>query len=190
MAAPTTIRPFTVKEYLALEAVAEMKHEFSAGRILAMAGADLGHNTIVHNLHLVLGNALAETRCRTLGADQRVVVEAVSEYFYPDLVVTCLEPKLAGPNPPSLTNPQVIVEVLSESTERYDRGDKWSAYRQIPSLTDYLMVSSMRREVEHYQRGPDGSWTSRVVGGDAVCVLANGVQLDLEALYRHVELRR
>jgi Uma2 family endonuclease len=153
-----------------------------------MAGADIGHNTIVHNLHLALGNAVAEMPCRTLGSDQRVVVESIGEYFYPDVVVTCLEPRLVDPNPPSLANPQIVVEVLSESTERYDRGDKWSAYRHIPTLTDYLMVSSTRREVEHFQRGADGSWGSRVLAGDSSSVLANGIRLELAALYRRVEI--
>lgn len=182
----SSLPKFSVKEYLALEGVAEQRHEFSGGQILAMAGADPAHNTIVHNLHLVIGNALADRPCQIWGSDQRVLSEAAGEYFYPDLVVACASPVFVEPRPPSLTNPQVIVEVLSETTERYDRGDKWSAYRQIPTLTDYVMVSSTKREIDHYQRTPDGSWTLRTISRDGRVTLGNGVELELGALYRRV----
>ena len=177
---------FTAKEYLALEAVAEIRHEFTGGQIVAMAGAELAHNQIVHNLHGELTAALGDRPCHVLGSDQRVHVEATGEYFYPDVLVTRLEPRLVDPEPRSLLNPQLIVEVLSETTERYDRGDKWLAYRTIPSLTDYVMVSSIRREAEHYQRLPDGSWTLRPPQRDGELVLASGIILQVNRLYRLV----
>ena len=108
---------FTVKEYLALEAVAEIRHEFTGGQIVAMAGAEFEHNQIAQNVRSELTAALADRPCHTVGSDQRVYVEAVCEYFYPDILVTCLEPRLIDPKPRSLVNPQVIVKVLSESTE-------------------------------------------------------------------------
>ncbi|HEX2685181.1 MAG TPA: Uma2 family endonuclease [Kofleriaceae bacterium] len=120
------------------------------------------------------------------GSDQRVYMEATGEYFYPDVLVTCLEPPLVDPKPRSLVNPQLIVEVLSESTERYDRGDKWLAYRTIPSLTDDVMISSTRCEMEHYRRLPDGSWTLRPPLRDGESVLASGVALSVQRLYRLV----
>jgi len=176
---------FTVKEYLALEAVAETKHEYCGGRIIAMAGGEPEHNLIAGNIQTELKNALADRSCWTLGSDQRVWVEAIGEYFYPDLSSTCLEPELVEPKPRSLANPQIIIEVLSPSTERYDRGDKWSAYQRISSLTDYVMVSSTRREIEHYRRTADGEWTLRTVTS-AGCTLTNGVVLDLTRVYRLV----
>jgi Uma2 family endonuclease len=176
---------FTVKEYLALEAVAEIKHEYCGGRIIAMAGADPAHNIIVSNLQLAIGNALADGPCLVLGSDQRVICEAIGEYFYPDLTVTCVEPRFAEPRPQSLANPQVIVEVLSETTARYDRGDKWSAYRLIPTLTDYVMVSSLTRELEHFQRAPDGSWMSRMIATGSV-PLTGGIVLEVDAIDRRV----
>jgi Uma2 family endonuclease len=185
MAMPYAPR-FTVKEYLALEAVAETRHEYFAGMIVAMAGAEFEHNQVVQNVRAELTGALADRPCSILGADQRVFVETVGEYFYPDVVVTCLEPVLVEPKPRSLTNPQVIVEILSETTERYDRGDKWSAYRTISSLTDYVMVASTKRELDHYHRLPDGSWTLRVLKLEGVVTLGNGVVLDLSKLYRLV----
>ena len=184
--AVTNATRFTVKEYLALEAVAETRHEFTGGQIVAMAGAELEHNQIAQNVRTELAAAFADRPCHILSSDQRVLVEAVGEYFYPDVLVTCLEPRLVEPKPRSLLNPQVIIEVLSETTERYDRGDKWSAYRTIPSLTDYVMVSSTKRELEHYQRSPDGSWTLRVLARAGVCALGNGAVLDLDKVYRLV----
>lgn len=177
---------FTAREYLALEAVAEVRHEFTGGQIVAMAGAELEHNQIAQNVRSELTAALGDRPCHIVGSDQRVFVEATGEYFYPDILVTCLEPRLVDPKPRSLLSSQVIIEVLSESTERYDRGDKWLAYRMIPSLTDYVMVSSLRREVEHYQRSPDGSWTLRPPQHDGQSLLSNGVVLPLNRLYRLV----
>lgn len=176
---------FTVREYLALEAVAEIKHEYCRGRIIAMAGAEPEHNLIAKNIQTELDNALADHSCWTLGSDQRVWVQAVGEYFYPDVSATCLEPDFVEPSPRSLANPQIIIEVLSPSTERYDRGDKWSAYQRLPSLTDYVMVSSTRREIEHYRRTADGGWMLRTITSGG-CTLANGVVLDLARVYRLV----
>jgi Uma2 family endonuclease len=179
-------RRFTAKEYLALEAVAEVRHEFTGGQIVAMAGAELEHNQICQNVRSELTAVLGDRPCHIVGIDQRVYVEATGEYFYPDVLVTCLEPRLVDPKTRSLVNPQLIVEVLSESTERYDRGDKWLAYRTIPSLTDYVMVSSLRREIEHYQRLPDGSWTLRPPQRDGESTLASGIVLNVHRLYRLV----
>ena len=178
--------PFTEREYLALETVAETRHELVGGEILGMAGAEYAHNLICHNLHLELGNALRDRGCSVLGADQRVKVEATREYLYPDVVVSCLLPELASPKPQSLLNPQIIIEVLSPSTERYDRLDKWFAYQQIPTLTDYVMVASDRRLVEHLQRGHDDTWTLRKLACDGTLTLTNGVSLAVASLYRLV----
>ncbi|HVK89266.1 MAG TPA: Uma2 family endonuclease [Kofleriaceae bacterium] len=177
---------FTVKEYLALEAAADARHEYFAGTIVAMAGAEPEHNLIVENLRAELRASLASRRCPLFGSDQRVFIEAVSEYFYPDVSVTCLEPAYVEPSPRSLANPQVIIEVLSPSTERYDRGDKWSAYRSLASLSDYVMVASTKRELDHYHRLPDGSWTLRVLTYEGTITLGNGAVLDLAKLYRLV----
>ena len=189
--------PIMERDYLVLEAAAETRHEFVGGEILAMAGSEYAHNLICHNLHVELGKALGDRRCSVLGADQRVKVESRKEYLYPDVTVSCLEPKLVPPGPPaegpkgcpwpaSLVNPQVIIEVLSPSTERYDRVDKWFTYQQIPTLTDYVMVASDRMLVEHQQRGPGDSWIYRKLSRDDVLSLSNGVTLPVLALYRMV----
>ena len=178
---------FTEAEYLALEAVAETRHEYIGGDIIGMAGAELDHNQIAENVKRALGNALEGRGCRVLGSDQRVKVQATGEYFYPDAVITCLTPELTGPAPRSLVNPQVIVEVLSPSTERNDRGDKWLAYQTIPALTDYLTIASDCRRFDHHQRAAHGSWVLRTltVGG---CVLASGVRVEMESAYDLTEV--
>jgi Uma2 family endonuclease len=183
-AAPGT--RFTVKEYLALEAVAETRHEFTGGQIVAMAGAELAHNQIAQNVRAELTVALLDRPCHILGSDQRVKVETIDEYFYPDVLVTCLEPQLVDPRPRSLLNPQIIVEVLSETTEGYDHGAKWLAYRTISTLTDYVMISSSRRELEHYQRSPDGTWSLHLVNREGTATVSNGVELAMARLYRLV----
>ena len=101
-------------------------------------------------------------------------------------MLTCVDPVYTEPKPRSLVNPQVIVEVLSDSTERRDRGEKWVAYQTIATLTDYVMVASSQRKLEHYHRLPDGSWTLRIVQNEGTCALANGVVLELGSLYRLV----
>ncbi len=173
---------FTEQEYLALEAVAETRHEYIGGDIIGMAGAELEHNQIAQNVRLTLGNALNGMPCRVLGSDQRVKVESVSEYFYPDVVVTCLDPQLVGPAPRSLVNPQLIVEVFSPSTEGNDRGFKWAAYQTIPTLADYVMLAADRPRLEHYQREQGGKWTLTVLT-EGACKLSSGVRFDLSDLY-------
>jgi Uma2 family endonuclease len=186
MVAAGAATTFTEREYLALETVAEIRHEFVAGQILGMAGAELDHNQICTNITAALVASLGERPCHVLGSDQRVKVEATSEYFYPDVVVVCGEPTLVEPSPRSLVNPEVIVEVLSPTTERYDRGAKWVAYQLIPTLTDYVLVASDRRRVEHFQRGPDESWTQRVAKLDEPLALSDGTTIEATRLYRLV----
>jgi Uma2 family endonuclease len=184
MGAPPASR-FSAKEYLALEVVADTKHEFFGGYIVAMAGAEPEHNQVAENVRAEL-RTFGDRPCRILGSDQRLLVESVGEYFYPDIVVTCSDPTFVDPKPRSLVNPELIVEVLSETTSRYDHHEKWQTYRSIATLTDYVMVASTKRELEHYHRLPDGSWTLRVLQGTGTTTLGNGAVLDLAKLYRLV----
>lgn len=175
--------PIKARDYLVLEASAETRHEFIGGEIYAMAGSDYRHNMICTNLVHELRKALGERRCSVLGSDQRVKVESLSAYLYPDVTVTCLDPKLVAPKPPSLVNPQVVFEVASQSTERFDRFEKWAAYQQIPSLSDYVMLASSRMFVEHYQLGPNDTWVYRKLSGNDALSISNGVSIPIAALY-------
>lgn len=176
---------FTEREYLALEGVAEVKHQYIGGEIVAMAGAEPTHNLICHNAHVELGVQLRERPCRAYSSDQRVKIEATRDYFYPDVVVTCVDPIFDDTKPRSLLNPQLVVEVLSPSTESYDRGAKWFAYQTVPTLTDYVLVASDRVQVEHYRRTPEGSWRYELMR-EGELRLSSGVTLDVRALYRLV----
>lgn len=188
MVAALHVEPrFTEKEYLALEAVAEVRHEYIGGDIIGTAGAELERNQIKHNVEVEADLALRDRPCHVLGSDQRVRADATREYFYPDAVITCLDPQLVGPAPRSLLNPQVIVEVLSPGTEAHDRGAKWIAYQTIPTLTDYLMIASDRRRVEHYQRDASGCWMMRVMT-EGSFTLSSGTRLEIAALYRQTKL--
>lgn len=188
MAGALHVEPrFTEAEYLALEGVADTRHEYVGGEIVGMAGAEIDHNQIADNAGFGLRTALRGPPCRVLGSDQRVKVEATGEYFYPDKVATCLDPQLIGPAPRSLLNPQVIVEVLSPRTEAHDRGAKWTAYRCIPTLTDYVMIASVRRRVEHYQRDATGRWTMRELT-EGSFTLSSGARLEIAALYAQTGL--
>ena len=176
---------FTEVEYLALEGVAEIRHEFIQGDIVGMAGAELEHNQIVQNIRLALGLQLRGRPCRVVGSDQRVLAEATREYFYPDILVTCLEPDLVDPAPRSLRNPQIIVEVLSPSTEAKDRGAKWLAYQTIPSLIEYLTVASHVQRIEHHRRGPDG-WMVKTIAEGQIA-LSNDLTVTFADAYDQVD---
>ncbi len=152
-------RRFTQEEYLELELKADYKSQFVAGEIFAMAGAQPEHIEITDNLTGLFRNLLRGRPCRAYANELRVRVQQADLWTYPDLAVVCGEPRFETAfNPHSLLNPQVIFEVLSPSTEAFDRGDKFARYRLLESLTDYVLVSSERMRVEHFLRLTDGSW--------------------------------
>ncbi len=152
-------RFFTPEEYLLLELNAAYKSQYLAGEIFAMAGAQPWHNEVLGNIFAGLHQRLRSRGCRVYFADMRLRVKAGDLYTYPDLMALCGEPKFeGGDNPQSLLNPQLIVEVLSPSTEAFDRGDKFARCRLLDSLEDYVLASSERMRVEHYSRQEDGSW--------------------------------
>ncbi|MDQ2806769.1 MAG: Uma2 family endonuclease, partial [Chloroflexota bacterium] len=155
---------YTPEEYLSLERAATYKSEYLAGEIFpmieaeeghageicAMAGAGEDHTTIAANLVRLLGNAFQGRPCRVYGSDMRVRVAASGLYTYPDVVAVCGPREFADPHRDTLLNPTVIFEILSPSTEGYDRGKKFANYRQIPTLTDYVLVAQDEPLVEHF----------------------------------------
>jgi len=149
---------YTPEEYLALERDSETKHEYFDGEIFAMAGATEPHVAIVTNLVISLGNQLKGRRCRVYSSDMRVKVSATGLYTYPDLAIVCGEREFEDDRRDTLLNPNVIIEVLSPSTEAYDRGKKFGHYRRIESLAEYLLVAQDTPRVERYLRQPDGDW--------------------------------
>lgn len=146
------------EEYLKHERQAQTKSEYVRGEILVFAGASRAHNRIVFNIGGLLYNALRERPCEAHITNMRVRIAEAGAYFYPDVVVVCGQPQFLDEQQDTLLNPVLIVEVLSPSTEAFDRGEKSFYYRQLGSLLKYLLVSQERVRSEHYVRQPDGEW--------------------------------
>lgn len=150
--------PLSVEEYLAAERTAEHRSEYYQGDVFAMTGASMRHNVIVANLVGELRTQLKGRPCTVLPSDMRVKVSATGLYTYPDVVVVCDNPRFEDDHRDTLLNPTLLIEVLSKSTEAYDRGKKAGHYRQLESLAEYLLVEAQAPKVEHYRRQPDGQW--------------------------------
>jgi Uma2 family endonuclease len=148
----------TPEEYLALDRQAEVKSEYYAGQIIAFAGASKQHNLIVANVLAGIHRQLVDRPCNVYPSDMRVRVSKTGTYAYPDIVVTCGEEQFADENSDILLNPIVLIEVLSESTANYDRGDKFDQYRRIESLREYILVSQEPYRADQYIRQNDTQW--------------------------------
>ena len=179
----------TPEEYIAAERKATLKSEYLSGEIVAMSGASDAHNLITMNVAAGLYNQLTERGCRVYASDMRVGIREGVSYFYPDIAVTCDKPRFEDDAFDTLTNPQVIVEVLSTSTESYDRGEKFARYRQLESLQEYILISQDRVMVEHYLRQGNQWILSEFSALENVFPLTSiGAELTLNHIYRFVEL--
>jgi Uma2 family endonuclease len=150
------------QEYLVRERQADFRSEFYRGEMFALAGASWEHTLIKDNLARETGNQLKVGPCRVVTSDLRVKITATELYTYSDIVVVCDEPQFEDDHFDTLLNPRVLVQVLSDSTEKYDRGTKFAHYRQIPSLQEYVMVAQDRPLVERYVRQADATWVMTV----------------------------
>ena len=148
----------TSEEYLALERQAQTKSEYLNGEIFAMSGASRRHNLITVNIAAGLHAQLRQQPCEVYTSDMRLKVSPTGLYTYPDVIVVCGEPQFEDAEVDTLLNPTVIVEVLSKSTEDYDRGGKFEHYRTLDSLQEYLLVAQDRCHIVHYTRQPDNTW--------------------------------
>jgi Uma2 family endonuclease len=151
----------TADAYLRIERAAEWKSEYIDGEMFAMSGASPRHVLIATNLARELGNQLREGPCTTYSADLRVATDRHRHYTYPDVVVACEPLQYVDEHRDTITNPILIAEVLSESTEKYDRGAKFERYRAIPTFAEYLLVAQDRVHVELYTRQPNEAWVLR-----------------------------
>ncbi len=169
------ITKVTEEEYLRLERAAEYKSEYIGGEIFPMPGGSFRHSRLTINWSTQLQNQLLGTPYSVYSSDLRVRTSRTGSYVYPDISVVCGEPvPYAGAND-ILTNPMVVVEVLSPSTASYDRREKFQLYREIPSVTDYLLVHTVTVCVEHFARQPDGSWIFREYQGDDSAITLSSV---------------
>jgi Uma2 family endonuclease len=182
---PTTF--ITEEEYLAIEREAATRSEYFAGETFALAGATRPHNRIVTNLVSELDSQLKDRLGNVYSSDMRVRVRT-GLYTYPDVVVTCGEEVFADGKNDTLLNPVVIIEVLSQSTEAYDRGKKFEHYQRLESLAEYLLVAQQLYRVEQFLRQADGSWLYREAHspGDVVVIESIGCRILLKDIYRKV----
>jgi Uma2 family endonuclease len=185
-------RKLTVMEYLVAERAAERKHEYYQGEIFAMAGASREHNSIKDNLIVHLGVQLLPTSCRTRSSDQRVAVANATFFTYPDIVVLCGEGEYADEDRDTLLNPKVIFEVLSPTTQKYDRNEKFKLYQAIESLEEYVLVHPREAKLERFHRHEDGSWQSETFAGLTTIfeMQSVSVRIPLQAIYDRVPLLR
>jgi Uma2 family endonuclease len=181
----------TYAEYLAFERAAETRHEYINGGIYAMAGGTIEHGLLATNATVALANALRGRPCVVLNSDVRVRVRAPSTDLatYPDVTVVCGAIARADADPDALTNPVVIVEVLSDSTEAYDRGRKFASYRRIASLREYVLVSQSEQRIEVYQRVEHGPWTlNEYAPSQRIALGSIGVEIAVDDVYRNAAI--
>jgi|SRR5215471_7049511 len=178
----------TEEQYLKIERKAEIKSEFLNGEMFAMSGAQYAHNALVWNLIALLAQR-PKTPCRGFPSDMSVHIPGTGLYTYPDVVVACGELKFRDKHVDTLLNPTLVTEVLSRSTEAYDRGRKFEHYRTIPSLKEYLLIASDRVRVDLHTRQPDDRWLQTSAGSvdDAISLTTVSSEIPLQELYRMVE---
>lgn len=179
----------TPAEYLALERHSETKSEYWQGETYALAGANRGHNLVAFNLAATLGPQLKHRPCEAYVGDMRVKVTSAGLYTYPDVTIVCGKAEFEDHDEDTLLNPTVIIEVLSPSTEAYDRGAKFEFYRMLESLSDYLLVSQSSPTIEHFTRHADDRWLLATCKGlEAVAEIPSiGCELRLADVYDKVE---
>lgn len=183
-------RRLTPDEYLARERLADVRSEYFRGEVFVMAGGTRHHNRVKENLAGELFARLKGSPCQSFSSDQRVKVSATGLFTYPDVVIVCGKPEYAPEDANTLINPVAVIEVLSDSTESYDRGAKFRNYQQVMSLREYVLVSQNEPIVERYVRQPDNDWllttTTGLEGTFAFASLP--IQLPMADIFRDVDL--
>jgi Uma2 family endonuclease len=187
--ASNPVTKVTEEQYLAIERAAEFRSEFLDGEMFAMSGGSMEHASIQTNILVELSLALRGTPCRAFGPDLRIKVSS-RMYTYPDVSVVCGKPLLADEHEDNLLNPVVIVEVLSPSTEKYDRGLKFQQHRTIASLRDYILIDQGQMRIEQYTRQPDDTWSLRDYQRpeQELKIDSIGASIPLQRIYDRVEL--
>lgn len=179
---------YNADQYLALEETADYRSQFYEGEIFAIAGASRRHNTVAMNTAGNLHSQLRNRSCEIYQNDMRVKV-AADFYTYPDIVIVCGEPQIEQKHGENLLNPQVIIEVLSPSTERFDRGEKARLYRLMPSLEEYVLISQNEMHIEHFVRQKNGGWllTELSKATEILELPTISCQVDLSEIYAKID---
>jgi len=187
MANPALKPRFTPEEYLAWEAEQPEKHEYVNGEVFAMAGAAENHNTASGNVAIALRQHLKGSACRTFMSAMKVQVIADNSFFYPDVLVTCSARD--AQDPLVKHEPSLLVEVLSPSTAAYDRGAKFSSYRQLASLQEYVLIDTDTRATDVYRKGADGLWVLHpFAGNQAIELTSVALTIPADVLFDELDL--
>lgn len=188
MAAPA-MKYISVEEYLQLEEAAEEKHEYVNGNVVAMAGATREHNEIVSNLIREIGSFLKGKECAIYPSDFRVTTPAGKSYFYPDATIVCGNLQMQSNVFDTLLNPVIIIEVISEGTEKIDRGYKFFYYQQIPTLQEYVLIDSREYLVETIRRQADDAWKFETLSpaNNKLNLASIGCSLSFDDIYYRVQ---
>jgi Uma2 family endonuclease len=187
MVAAINPQKMTAEEYLAWESGQALRYEYCAGKVFAMTGGTKGHNRLALNLYAALAEQVDSEGCEINVSDVKVDLSKGHAYRYPDLVVSCDERDKN--EAASYAFPKLIVEVLSPTTESVDRGEKFQEYIQIPTLQEYVLISTKQMLVECFRRGEGRMWLYFPYGkGEVVSIVSVGVELPVEQLYRNVRL--
>jgi len=175
---------FTYAEHLAREQETGLKHEFLKGAIYAMAGGTPEHARLIAELGFLLRGALDPKRCRVFSSELKIKVGPTELFTYPDVTVVCGELERSSEDNNAVTNPKLVVEVLSHSTEAYDRGGGWAHYQRISSLEAHVLVGQIPQRLEIYERQPNGDFVHRVAAaGESLPIACLNTRLSVDALY-------
>lgn len=187
MGNPEPVHYYTVAEYLALEEAAEYRSEYVDGEIFAMAGGSPNHDMICSECARVIGNAILGSGCETHTSNMKVRNETSSVFYYPDLSIACGKAEFDSDG--ILTNPVILFEVLSPSTEAYDRGEKFQRYKQISSLREYVMIAHKKPQIDVFFKTDAGFWRIDSYAGldDVMELRSLGIQIKLADIYRRIE---
>lgn len=179
---------YTPEEYLALEEEAEYRSEYYQGEIFAMSGSSANHNRIAGNVYTAMISAFGGGPCEAFITDMRLLVKKNGLYTYPDVMVVCGGLEFAEGRDDTLTNPAVIVEVLSKSTEGYDRGAKFELYRALDSLQDYVLIDQHKIHVENFHKLEDGRWILQEYNRieDMLVIESIDFEIPLQQIYQRV----
>lgn len=183
----------SVKEYVEYEYSTESKHEYEKGEILMMSGGTINHGILCGNVYNELRRSLEKegNNCRVIGSEVRIYIEKAESIVYPDAMVICGEIETSEEDKDAITNPILVVEVLSKSTESYDRGDKFYKYRQLSSLKEYILIDQEKSVVETYYKREQTIWEiSRIDDiGQLVEIKSLGLKIKMEELYMGIALK-
>lgn len=188
MSAVPAPKYISIEDYLLMEEDSEVKHEYYRGEIFAMAGGTIPHNQVVRNTLTAIDNFLREKDCQVFPSDLKIHIEANTLFTYPDVSIVCGELERWNGRNDTITNPVVVIEVLSKKTQNYDRGEKFKLYRSLPSLKEYILISSLEILVERFTKQETGLWSFRETTDleDFMQIETIGFSCTVSDLYRNV----